>query len=97
MIIGITVLPARFTRVAPAGTRTSAAAPAWAIFAPSTTNVALSITRPSPTMSRAPSYAVTERSDVGTAHPAMNPRVTIAATAITLSRCMGTSSIKYAL
>ncbi len=61
MIIGITVLPARFTRVAPAGTRTSAAAPAWAIFAPSTTNVAFSITRPSPTISRAPSYAVTDR------------------------------------
>ena len=41
MIIGITVLPARFTRVAPAGTRTSAAAPASTIFVPSTTSVAV--------------------------------------------------------
>ena len=59
MIIGIRVLPERFTRAAPAGTRTSPAAPACAIFAPSTTSVAFSITRPSPTMRRAPSYAVT--------------------------------------
>ena len=68
--IGITVLPARLTRAAPAGTRTSAAAPAWAIFAPSTTTVAFSITRPSPTISRAPSYAVTLWADAGIASPA---------------------------
>ena len=90
-IIGITVLPARLTRVAPAGTRTSAAAPAWAIFVPSTTNVAFSITRPSPTISRAPSYAVTERSDSRIAHPARNPRVRTAATTNTFTRRIETS------
>src|SRR5258706_13976936 len=58
-IIGITVLPLRSTRLAPEGTRASAAAPACASLAPSTTSVAFSTTRPSPTMRRAPSYAVT--------------------------------------
>ena len=55
MIIGITVLPVRLTRLAPAGTLTSLALPAWVILAPSTTIVPFSITRPSPTMIRAPS------------------------------------------
>ncbi len=46
--------------MAPAGTRTSAALPACTIRAPSTTSVAFSIAAlPSPTMSRAPSNAVT--------------------------------------
>jgi len=53
MIAGIAVLPARFTRVAPAGTLTPA--PACTIRAPSTTSVALSATRPSPTIRRTPS------------------------------------------
>ena len=58
MIVGITVLPARLTRVAPAGTCTPA--PACTILAPSTTSVAvLDRALPSPTISRAPSYAVT--------------------------------------
>ena len=41
MIAGITVLPARLTRVAPAGTATPG--PAWTILLPSTTSVAFSI------------------------------------------------------
>ncbi len=53
MIIGITVLPARFTRVAPAGTLTLA--PAATMRDPSTTIVPLLTTVPSPTISRAPS------------------------------------------
>src|SRR5438034_7152412 len=60
MIAGITVLPARFTRVAPAGTRTSAALPTCTKRAPFTTNDAFSIgVRPSPTMTRAPSKTAT--------------------------------------
>jgi hypothetical protein len=55
MINGITVLPERFTRVAPAG----GAPPTCVILLPVTTIVVLSRTRPSPTMTRAPSYAVT--------------------------------------
>src|SRR5262249_38103970 len=93
-IIGITVLPARLTRVPPAGTRTSAVGPTCAILAPSTTSVAFSITRPSPTINRAPSYAVTDCADAGIANPPRKPRVTIAATAATFIRCMGTSCIK---
>src|SRR5712691_3969423 len=59
-IPGITVLPARFTRVAPAGTRTSAARPTAVKRLPVTMNVAFSIgARPSPTMTRAPSKAIT--------------------------------------
>src|SRR5436190_198833 len=60
MIVGMTVLPARFTRVAPAGTRTSAARPTAVKRLPVTTKVALSMgARPSPTMRRAPSKTVT--------------------------------------
>jgi hypothetical protein len=60
MIVGITVFPVRLTRIAPAGTFTSAARPTCVMRAPSTTIVALSIgARPSPTMTRAPSKAVT--------------------------------------
>ena len=43
--------------------------PAWAIFAPSTTSVPFSITRPSPTISRAPSYAVTDCAERRSRHP----------------------------
>src|SRR5215469_16100060 len=96
-IMGITVLPARLTRVPPAGTRTSAVGPTCAILVPSTTSVAFSITRPSPTINRAPSYAVTDCADAGIANPPRKPRVTIAATAATFIRCMETSSIKYGL
>src|SRR5439155_668525 len=88
---------ARFTRVAPAGTRTSAALPALAIFVPSTINVAFSITRPSPTISRAPSNAVTACAAAGIANPARTPRTTIVTTAATFTRCIGTSIMKYAL
>src|SRR5262245_61996090 len=57
---GITVLPARFTRVAPAGTRTSPVRPTAVNRLPVTTKVAFSIgARPSPTMTRAPSKTVT--------------------------------------
>ena len=55
IIIGITVLPARLTRLALAGTLTSLALPACTIRAPSTTMVPFSIVLPLPTMSRAPS------------------------------------------
>ena len=56
---GITVMPVRSTRVAPAGTSTSAAAPTARNWPLSTANVAFSMTSPLPTMSRAPSYTVT--------------------------------------
>src|SRR5262245_61090222 len=60
MMAGITVLPARLTRVAPAGTRTSAARPTSPKRAPLTTNEAFSIGgRESPRMIRAPSNTVT--------------------------------------
>ena len=58
MIAGITVLPARSTRLAPAGACTSPALPTCVSLLPSTTNVALSMVCPSPTMSRAPSNTV---------------------------------------
>src|SRR5690242_7317626 len=54
----MTVLPARFTRFAPAGAFTSAARPTCEILPAFTTMVALSMTRPSPTMTRAPSKTV---------------------------------------
>src|SRR6185503_10506435 len=60
MIVGITVLPVRLTRFAPAGAFTSAARPTCAILPAFTTMVALSITRPSPTITRAPSKTMTE-------------------------------------
>ena len=91
--IGITVLPARLTRVAPAGTRTSAAPPTCAIFALSTTSVAFSITRPSPTINRAPSYAVTDCADAGIAHPASRA---IVATTTACTRHMRASIMEYA-
>ena len=60
MMAGITVLPARFTRVAPAGTRTSAARPICTKRAPLTTNDAFSIgVRALPMMILAPSKTVT--------------------------------------
>ena len=48
----------------------------------------LRITRPSPTIKRARSYAVTACSDTGTAHPAIKPNVITARTAINCARCM---------
>ena len=58
-MVGITVLPARLTRVAPAGTVTLPLGPTCAMRPPVTTMVALSIgALPSPTMTRAPSKAV---------------------------------------
>src|SRR5215470_15784364 len=59
VIVGMTVLPLRSTRVAPAGTNTSARRPAAMKRVPSTTNAAFSMTSPSPVISRAPSYTVT--------------------------------------
>jgi hypothetical protein len=55
MIIGIMVLPARFTRLAPADTRTSAGPQTCDIVAASTTSVVSSITRSPTTINRAPS------------------------------------------
>src|SRR4051812_3240136 len=73
--IGITVLPARLTRVAPDGTFTSAARPAATIRAPSTRSVAFSIgAAPSPTMRRAPSNAVTVWARAGEAKTATRGR-----------------------
>src|ERR1044071_2670108 len=60
MSVGITVLPARFTRVAFAGTRTSAARPTAVIRFPVTTMVAFSIgARPVPSITPAPSKTLT--------------------------------------
>src|SRR5262249_39253964 len=59
VIVGMTVLPVRSTRVVPAGTNTSARRPAAMKRVPSTTNAAFSMTLPSPVISRAPSYTVT--------------------------------------
>src|SRR5256714_8812122 len=79
-IIGITVLPAGFTRMAPAGTLTLAAGPACTIRAPFTTKVAFSMgARPSPTMSLAPSNAVTW-ARTGTEKLASTPKAMVAAT-----------------
>ena len=59
MIAGITVLPARLTRVAPAGTFTLAAVPTCTKRPPVTTKEAFSIgARVSPTITRAPSKTV---------------------------------------
>ena len=59
MIAGITVLPARLTRIAPAGTFTSAARPTCTKRPPLTTMEAFSIGgRVSPTITRAPSKTV---------------------------------------
>ena len=71
MIAGITVLPARSTRVAPAGAVTLA--PACTILPPSTISVPFSTTLPSPTISRAPSYAVTAGAWAGVTMPASKP------------------------
>ena len=58
-IVGITVLPARLTRVAPAGTVTLPAGPTAAMRPAVTTIVAFSIgALPSPTITRAASKAV---------------------------------------
>src|SRR5215813_6608045 len=60
MIAGMTVLPARLTRLAPAGTRTLAALPTCVKRAPLTMNEAFSSgARPSPVMMRAASNSVT--------------------------------------
>src|SRR5262245_22471439 len=96
MSIGITVLPERFTRVAPAGTVTAAVGAAKVIFVPSTTSVPFSITRPSPTISRAPSYAVAGGPGGGVAQPARKPRPRIAATARFAWR-MEASTVRYVL
>src|SRR5262249_24640175 len=90
--IGITVLPARLTRVAPSGTRTSAAGPACTMRAPSTTKVAVSIVLPSPTIMRAPSNAVTGVcAPAGGAEPARKPRAAVAAKAAIFTRRIGPS------
>ena len=87
MIAGITVLPARFTRVAPAGTRTSAALPTCTKRAPLTTNEAFSIgARPSPTMTRAPSKTVTPVA--GACPRAVTDQAATAMTTRSFSRCM---------
>src|SRR5262249_54048960 len=52
---------------------------------------------PSPTINRAPSYAVTDCADAGNAKATSKPRATTTATAATFTRCMGTSSMKYTL
>src|SRR3954466_7062037 len=85
MIVGITVLPARFTRKAPAGTDTPC--PAWTILLPSMTSVAFSMTLPLPTMSRTFSNAVTS----ARAGPAKPTRQTAAAAAIAFTRRIRTS------
>src|SRR6185295_16798484 len=92
--IGITVLPARLTRVAPDGTFTSAARPAATIRAPSTRSVAFSIgAPPSPTMRRAPSNAVTPVwARAGEAKTAR--RATVVARATTFTRRIGASTVK---
>ena len=60
IIAGMTVLPARSTRAAPAGTCTSPALPTWVKRPLSTMNAAFSMgALSSPTMSRAPSNTVT--------------------------------------
>src|SRR5262245_47336783 len=60
MIAGMTVLPERLTRIAPAGTRTLAALPTCVMRAPLTMNDAFSSgARPSPVMMRPPSNTVT--------------------------------------
>src|ERR1700716_849614 len=91
MIIGITVLPARFTRVAPAGAWTSAARPACTILLPSTTSVPFSIGALSlPTISRAPSNTVT-CALAGTANPATTPSATVEAREPRFIRRVGSS------
>src|SRR6476620_7245616 len=94
--IGITVLPARLTRVAPDGTFTSAARPAATIRAPSTRSVAFSIgAPPSPTMRRAPSNAVTPVwAHAGEAKTARTPRANVVAKAATFTRRIGASTVK---
>ena len=94
--IGITVLPARLTRVAPGGTFTSAARPAATIRAPSTRSIAFSIgAPPSPTMRRAPSNAVTPVcARAGRAKAARKPRANVAAKAATFTRRIGASIVK---
>src|SRR5262249_47329399 len=91
--IGITVLPARLTRVAPSGTRILAAGPACTIRAPSTTRVAVSIgALPSPPIMRAPSNAVTGVcAPAGGAEPARKPRAAVAAKAAIFTRRIGPS------
>src|SRR4051812_5705140 len=85
MIVGITVLPARLTRKAPAGTEPPW--PAWTILLPSITSVAFSTTLPLPTMSRTFSNAVTSAH----AGPARPTRQTAAAAAIAFTRRIRTS------
>src|SRR5262245_4729765 len=88
MSVGITVLPARFTRVAPAGTRTSPVRPTAVKRLPVTTKVAFSIgARPSPTMTRAPSKTVTLF-----CASVVSGSAAIAARTRSFARCMAPSS-----
>src|SRR5262245_4936327 len=88
MIAGITVLPARLTRVAPAGARTSAALPTCAKRAPFTTNDALSTgARPSPTITRAPSKMVMV--DVGVCPSVAADHAAISGANAHINRCIG--------
>src|SRR5262245_3222913 len=90
MIAGITVLPARLTRIAPAGGRTSAARPTWTNFEPLTTNDAFSIgARPSPTITRAFSKTVTAAD--GVCPDAVSDHAATAIRQSDASLCMGTS------
>src|ERR1041385_717368 len=84
---GITVLPARLTCVAPAGTRTSAPRPTAVMRSPVTTKVAFSMVRPSPTMTRAPSKTV-----VLFCASRVSGSAARAARTRSCARCMGSSS-----
>src|SRR4051812_26894747 len=87
MIAGITVLPARLTRVAPAGTATPC--PAWTILLPSMISVPFSTTLPLPRMSLAPSNAVTS----ARTGPINKPIATAAVAATAFTRRMETSLV----
>src|SRR5258708_2282980 len=91
MMSGITVLPARLTCRAPAGTFALAAGPTLTMRAPLMTIVPFSIgALPSPTMIRAPSNAVTW-ARTGEATLATTPTAIIAAGAKTFTRRMDPS------
>ena len=93
MITGITVLPAKFTCVAPAGARTSAALPTCANRAPFTMNDAFSIGgRASPTMTRAPSKTVTPVAGVCPKAATADAAMTVGARSFT--RCTSPSTAR---
>ena len=71
MMAGMTVVPVRSTRFAPAGASSSAAGPSWTNRPPSTTKAAFSMGGlPSPTISPAPSNTTALEAGVsGDSHP----------------------------